>query len=1359
MPVPDSVETVGSSTKYVYGSAEKPQTIIYTAGSKTKEDTGAEAAGIRSVLLSCDTFQFFKIASGKGQSYSNKWFDPKMMFPHEKRLGHVFLSMLGRSGDDLEEAIPLCPAVSLSTPLSHRTDLDTEVVLSHKTVDSVAKREIDSNFLPDAVWRETAEAYSKPDLPDALRIAPEHAVHGPPAKNIYGPGEFKISIREIQELERSISIATSPVLPQMFYAHLVAFTTKCKRNQLFFDLRRSVPLEEFSQVRSAFDAQNKELLAIWLSRQNTALASEKGLYEEQARVQKEYLADATGDADLLDKVHDVNQRIGRFKVVSRNAQIKVAHLTSSTAQDADFAVSLGIWSFIAQVRTNPSSYGFSGGVENITLKKSLTELCTDVCISQKGYFFVDGRPGAPNQLTAKTAQQIVFLSSPGLDFCDPSSTRLEGKKYFQTTEDGNGEVRLTAFLQNSWTDLLERVIRLYRVIYRSCRHHQVRNPSMLAMGLGVFLENVPQAEKTRVAEAYFIAQWLLLTEEDWGFENYFINPVWINATALPTLERVLKDGRSLKCNVVMHDRDVKFLCVEMAKTSTFSGPAMLNPSDCASMWLGHMGYFWEKGRQDGYVGEEDFCSSGTGLLALSGITNAYGLPDRHLAEETLESPKGKRVVPTLENVLAPTSGTSAVTQLAHLCTLISTTPDDVVHLNTLAQHSIERHSEVIKEYYKKGQRSGDAMVLLTKVCATPGASLGLVKLMVEKLELALEDISCPCQGLQRPASRRSMPPMFLQSLTEKLKKSDRGDVIAFQEDEKPQFKDCSTPLHAAARFGHVDILLYLVLNGHPVTLFERPSRLSIYEVAASTQNKSPLLATACCKLLRAAESKTSLHPLLTVASSEEAATFRTIPVGALNKYGWNIVHWATALNNIHLLQRVMLVEDLDLNAMDGDGWCALHWVVVRGSCEMLKVLLSSKQNIDVCTTSFAPPLLLERFSLAGGMWTTPEGDALCLSEQLHHGVVPPGISSSHPGATVFKGHVCMTPSTVQVKILLVMEPPSLVDGSVRQRGCVKKISEHDGAFRFNAFFVEYDVRSMALKLTQGNVSLQVGPVAASPLSACPLLFTKAVLEARSSGKQRTTALHAATRLGLCKFSHILAQYEPRLLDIPDANDMKPFLLALLHFQVYRREEEHSRKRGLHLQGSPLGKTFVSLVLSAPAKARKAGHNGSGLGGSVMVPSAVLDEVRRKCIISLKESCAAPFVDATSKGWLLQLIEKGEETAVLAMVTLLQHEDLYTAVRSALLYALHNACAFGSSTKGDTTLVTRVLSFISAVHKVNRKIAFDDPTEKTVVLEEAGMVFPCKKGIIYLLIEAFCTFQLLFRNHHNIFQIIHEASFQ
>ena len=308
--------------------------------------------------------------------------------------------------------------------------------------------------------------------------------------------------------------------------------------------------------------------------------------------------------------------------------------------------------FIANILADPQACGFEdGAAARRTLSLSLNELSSSVCQAQQGYFLV----GEGNQLAAKTTVPITFLSAAGIDFCTDISTVVEGKKYFVENEDwtptSSVKNKFSGWLPGGQGLFYDRVKRLYRCIFRAAQEKGVKYPCMLPMGLGVFLDNVPESCRDALKRAYFKAQADLLSEQDWGFSAYVMNA---GAPAMVGFFRGLLESSSvdleaLTCPIVLHTRDVKFAAVALAQRA--QPAAYLNPSDAIAVMQGLVGYFWELGKGTCYVGEEDFSATSTSLLSRAGVWGAIrddgravcaggggGKKPDNISVETLQSP-------------------------------------------------------------------------------------------------------------------------------------------------------------------------------------------------------------------------------------------------------------------------------------------------------------------------------------------------------------------------------------------------------------------------------------------------------------------------------------------------------------------------------------------------------------------------------------------------------------------------------------------------------------------------------------------------------------------------------------------------
>eukprot|EP01059_Diplonema_ambulator_P007554 TRINITY_DN17024_c0_g1_i2.p1 TRINITY_DN17024_c0_g1~~TRINITY_DN17024_c0_g1_i2.p1 ORF type:complete len:217 (+),score=59.79 TRINITY_DN17024_c0_g1_i2:2-652(+) len=162
----------------------------------------------------------------------------------------------------------------------------------------------------------------------------------------------------------------------------------------------------------------------------------------------------------------------------------------------------------------------------------------------------------------------------------------------------------------------------------------VRNVSTIPVGLGQNTSTLGAKDVEHVANCYFRAQFELLSEEDWGFENYYINPRGYLSTARDILNRGLevlgaynnkKEGMYLRCNIVFHQKDAKFLAQKLADAG--KAPAYINGSCYTALLQGRVGQYWEQGRNWNYTGEEDWAATSTGVLGDFSICGKVVFPD------------------------------------------------------------------------------------------------------------------------------------------------------------------------------------------------------------------------------------------------------------------------------------------------------------------------------------------------------------------------------------------------------------------------------------------------------------------------------------------------------------------------------------------------------------------------------------------------------------------------------------------------------------------------------------------------------------------------------------------------------------
>eukprot|EP00667_Euglena_gracilis_P007457 EG_transcript_7535 len=233
----------------------------------------------------------------------------------------------------------------------------------------------------------------------------------------------------------------------------------------------------------------------------------------------------------------------------------------------------GVGQFIADLLPDPKKqrdYGFRS-TEHFkqTIQQSLTELSTQVCVSGQGHFFV----GNDNQIQAKPDVPVTFLSAPGIDFNAGAAARTEMNKYFLKDR----------FRPGGREAFKARVKRTYHILFTACQDNGVTHPTALAIGLGVFM---PPIEEEEVQRIYHEAQFELLSDNDYGFDTYFLNP----ARAMNEAKQLLADtARSskpyaFKCRLVIHSKDGKALASRLAHEGYRT--SFLNPSDCIAVMQG-----------------------------------------------------------------------------------------------------------------------------------------------------------------------------------------------------------------------------------------------------------------------------------------------------------------------------------------------------------------------------------------------------------------------------------------------------------------------------------------------------------------------------------------------------------------------------------------------------------------------------------------------------------------------------------------------------------------------------------------------------------------------------------------------------
>ena len=767
---------------------------------------------------------------------------------------------------------------------------------------------------------------------------------------------------------------------------------------------------------------------------------------------------------------------------------------------------------------------------------------------------------------------------------------------------------------------------------------------MLAMGLGIFLSRVDDSNKDKVKEAYFIAQWQLLSETDWGFYNYFVNPQSM-PLAVKTLEaHIARTGKPPYCNIVMHYKDVKFLAVEMAKGDTFPGPAMLNASDCVSIWLGLMGYYWELGRQRHYVSEEDFCSTGTGTLGLSGVSTIFGDMSRHLPDPDDQTSKMQHLaVPRPED--EPTHIINS-DQVLLLCTKIK---DHQTPLEVRSRLSKDV-SVALDRISFSGVSHLNGYLLMTAVCGAPVVDFNLCTKMHKKLQQEI------------PAS----PTTFsLGQIGNYLGK----DLL-------------TTPLHVSCYYGHLDLLVFLVMAGHPLGLADH-NRESVFSLAACNTAKSDLTAAGCSKMLRSINGKSSFHDILTMDESQ-LSRITSLPVrDSSHTHGWTWLHWAAALNRTRLFEKLLSVKTAKPNVQDCDGWGPLHWIIVRENSQMLQAFLNHKAASTAI--SMDNDMLHDRFTFQGRWISTDGRYDFIIKELIFH-------------RKDYKRYRARWKIELYEDIFVEVSSQILGSHQLHRRMTVKV--QTNGA----THFLRYDEMEMKLVLERDDTFIEfvkplsthvVDPVLVSngskkrklaqpdPHSPTSPNGTSNSLSLSEDGSRRlnyTTVLHTCFELGMDSLALMIIKKNRDLLGIiGGADGIQPFISCLINHR-YR----------LHKQGDASLDVITSLL--------KIGDDD------------IQQDIRTRNLQSVRNSVQRPL-NLTTKGWLLQLIDTDESAAIDVIRLFSLDDETKHLARSSILFTVHNSCScLGPSegyddarSQGDPLLLSKVVTFITNL-KENQDVA-------------------------------------------------------
>eukprot|EP01065_Artemidia_motanka_P012959 TRINITY_DN17138_c0_g1_i1.p1 TRINITY_DN17138_c0_g1~~TRINITY_DN17138_c0_g1_i1.p1 ORF type:complete len:831 (+),score=186.89 TRINITY_DN17138_c0_g1_i1:50-2542(+) len=447
--------------------------VVYLSRQHALQATGQRkdaADAATEQVLACAASSDFSIAragASRAASYCPATLDPPRMLPTSKRLGYTFLCLLNRDrkgNAKADQPVPGVPWVSLVAPLQEWCDKgrDRTLTVSAEAVESTA------GAAPPGADPEYASAH------DGGR--------GPPARKVYGTEQFVMTRDDVLQLEQSTRVTVTGHLTVRFAVELSRLCNE-PGTLWFYNLFRAVPLLDIGSPQATATLQ-KTLSDHWQSERLACMTLDGEL--EQLRKQVEAAKRQGklhgGMADLLNRKESEQHQRKTWRDAS---QARLGLLR----READIErLSTRLQAWLQCVLRQAKEYGYDG--RNGALRAamlSLTELASMYCVSQQGYFFVRGSDGAQNQITAKTPEPLLFLSTAGVDFGSPSATALEASKYFKRPPCPPGTPGCKGW--KGWQPgaemrLQSRLRDLFTVLFSAAQNGNTRSLLVGSVGLG-----------------------------------------------------------------------------------------------------------------------------------------------------------------------------------------------------------------------------------------------------------------------------------------------------------------------------------------------------------------------------------------------------------------------------------------------------------------------------------------------------------------------------------------------------------------------------------------------------------------------------------------------------------------------------------------------------------------------------------------------------------------------------------------------------------------------------------------------------------------------------------------------------------
>lgn len=277
-------------------------------------------------------------------------------------------------------------------------------------------------------------------------------------------------------------------------------------------------------------------------------------------------------------------------------------------------------------RNSWKELGFSSAAElEVTLKRSMLFLATNICHAQEAHFFIEQEKRGDLALNKLRNDNLdkqvpnVILSIPGINVAYggmPVKT-IDGVLFL-----GRNQKTDTGVVFNPVVTVEECITNMWEAVLDGAVLQDVRNLSMPAIGLGAFAGE----HEGKIAPLYFQSLFKLLSSEKYKgkFDNVFFNPMAQGKAFDAELVKFQKELTNCNCNVVNFNGDVLLLGVELAKQGHRC--ALLNPSDADVTWgVYDVGEYYKFGN---YVGEEHIGATSTAMLGSRGVNDVYTNPNK-----------------------------------------------------------------------------------------------------------------------------------------------------------------------------------------------------------------------------------------------------------------------------------------------------------------------------------------------------------------------------------------------------------------------------------------------------------------------------------------------------------------------------------------------------------------------------------------------------------------------------------------------------------------------------------------------------------------------------------------------------------